>query len=164
MAELFSLNCFNTRWLGESVKRRAIFRWLKNNHNGTNSFTFLQETHSSPDCEYIWKQEWGAHIEFCHGTSNSKGVALLFPSNSTYKIDNVKHDANGRILFVELHYENTHVVLINIYAPTKDHPTDQLLFLNFLTNVLNEYVDANIIIGGDFNICLNPEIDKKRWN
>jgi hypothetical protein len=50
--------------------------------------------------------------------------------------------------------------LINIYAPTKDDHKAQNEFFCSLETTLDHYIDTNIIIGGDFNTCLNPEIDK----
>ena len=46
------LNTFNTRGLGEVVKRRLVFSWLQEHHKG---ITFLQETHSTESSEKLWR-------------------------------------------------------------------------------------------------------------
>ena len=38
---------------------------------------FLQDTHSSNECEAQWRKEWGAEILFPHGSKNARGVAVL---------------------------------------------------------------------------------------
>jgi hypothetical protein len=37
----------------------------------------------------------------------------------------------------------------------------QCAFLEELNTFMLEYVGSNLIIGGDFNITLNPKVDKK---
>ena len=152
------LNTFNTRGLGDSVKRRAVFHWLKRFYPG---IILLQETHSTFSLETQWQREWGGIIKFCHGTRNSRGVAILFPQNMNIEINKVFTDADGRMIILDVNIEDKNVILGNIYAPTKDKIKDQTLFLKALSDKLQDYQDHNIIIGGDFNVCLNPELDKK---
>ena len=52
-------------------------------------------------------------------------------------------------------------VFINVYAPTKNTQKKQIQFANYLRDHLVDYADKKIIIGGDFNTCLDPKIDKK---
>jgi exonuclease III len=47
-----------------------------------------------------------------------------------------------------------------VYAPTKDNPSDQKQFLDSLKEKLELYEKGTLIIAGDFNICLNPTLDK----
>ena len=35
------------------------------------------------------------------------------------------------------------------------------MFYDELANNLDAYIDCNIIIGGDFNVCINPTLDKQ---
>ena len=42
--------------------------------------------------------------------------------------------------------------------PTKDKPTESI-FLEYLKNQLDNYCSQNIILRGDFNICLDVNID-----
>ena len=64
-----------------------IFRWIKRYHNADHCFVLLQETHSTKNDEHLWQKEWGSTIKFSHGTSNSKGFAILFPSNKNMTVD-----------------------------------------------------------------------------
>ena len=151
------LNCFNARGLGEGKKRRSVFSWLKQYHKG---ITLLQETHSTESSEKCWEREWGNKIEFSHGTCGSRGVAILFPKHLEYTINNRYADQEGRFLLLDITVQEEPMILCNIYAPTKDKQPEQIDFITFVENILQDYKDNNIIIGGDFNAYLNPNLDK----
>ncbi len=51
-------------------------------------------------------------------------------------------------------------ILCNLYAPTRDHKLDQNTSISLVNNELATFDNENIIIGGDFNIYLNPKLDK----
>ena len=51
-------------------------------------------------------------------------------------------------------------ILFNYYAPTKDKPQEQIKEFDILSTMLTKYENKNIILAGDFNVCMNPEIDK----
>ena len=42
----------------------------------------------------------------------------------------------------------------------KDQKQEQLGFFNYVFNVLKDFTGKTIIVGGDFNTCLNPSLDK----
>ena len=151
------IHSFNARGLGDSFKRRAIFDWLRQNHQG---IIFLQETHSTKDTENIWKTQWGGQILFSHGKSNSSGVAVLFPTDMQIDITNHTGDDEGRLLVIDVNYEGHNFILCNVYAPTKDKMDKQLFFLTILRNHLENHLDKELILGGDFNVCIDPDIDK----
>lgn len=73
MADRISVGIYsmNARGLKDENKRAQVFSWLQNR----NAYIyFLQETHSTLDCETTWKENWGNNdIIFSHGTSNSRG-------------------------------------------------------------------------------------------
>ena len=153
----FNLNSLNVRGIANEKKRQTIFQWVKQNYEGV---TLLQETHSLEKYEKQWKAEWGSDIIFSHGSYNSCGVAILLDSKFDYKIKDVQRDKNGRLLIVTIDINDETYVLINVYAPTKNHPNEQNIFFSILNRELSKYAGSNIIIGGDFNVCMNPEIDK----
>lgn len=157
----FNLSCIslNVRGLNSPSKRKTLFTFFKENFQG--HFVYLQETHSTAQDESKWINEWNSDIIFNHGESNSKGVAILFPHNVEYKI--LKHTCvnAGRFLQVFVQLDKTEFILSNVYAPTKDNPSEQNEFLNNILNHLEEESSQNLILGGDFNITLNPNLDKK---
>ena len=157
MLSSFKLSTFNCRGLGNAIKRKSVFQWLKNHHKG---LCFLQETHSSLATEDKWQKEWNSQMYLHHGTSASKGVAILFPKSMDVIINNIEKDKDGRILIIDATLEIGNVVLVNVYFPTKDSLSQQLNCLKTLTELLEKYNDKSIIMGGDFNIIFDHDLDK----
>ena len=149
----------NVRGLREKPKRCEIFEWLKTYHMGNESIIFLQETHSTPEIEKLWIRDWGAPIFFSHGTSASAGVAILLPRNINPDLVKMKRQEDGRKMLIELASFEEKIFLLNVYAPTSNCHKAQSEFIDGLVSDMEQYADS-LIIGGDFNIHLNPELDK----
>ncbi len=47
-----------------------------------------------------------------------------------------------------------------MYAPTREHKTDQNNFIKYLKETLIPYANENILLGGDFNFYLDLKLDK----
>ena len=63
---------------------------------------FLQERYSTIDKEKQWtKAEWGAPIEFAHGSSNARGVAVLLRNSFDCKIKRSIVDPMGRFIGIK---------------------------------------------------------------
>ena len=78
-----SIETRNVDGLRDNLKRAKNFLLL----NQSNSDIFLlQETHSTPLDEIAWSREWGGEIKFSHGTSKSRGVAILIKKMVTPSI------------------------------------------------------------------------------
>jgi exonuclease III len=153
------LYSFNVRGLKSDInKRRKIFEIFKKKLNG---IIFLQETHSIPEIATTWKHEWGGEIIFSHGTSRKKGTAILLPTNLDYKINNINKDPDGRYIILDITCLEETYILVNIYAPTQNNEKDQILLIQTIQNALAPYEGKNIIIGGDFNIVIEPSKDKE---
>ena len=153
-----TFNSLNVRGLNNEKKRQTIFHWLQSSHQGV---TLLQETHSLERDENLWTKDWGNKIIFSHGTRHSSGVAILLDKKYDYNISEVKKDTNGRFLLVNIEINNENFILINVYAPTKDNSKEQKQFFEYVNDKLEDYTGCNIIIGGDFNVCLNPNLNKQ---
>ena len=82
------------------------------------------------------------------------------PHNLDMKVNDITHDNDGRLILLDCTLEGNNFILVNIYAPTKDKTHMQNGFLSYLNSVIDDYSDKNIIIGGDFNVCLDPFVDK----
>ena len=157
MQEKLSLNCFNCRGLGDGRKRRAVFQWLRKYFKG---IVLLQETHSSRLSEKQWQNDWGGEIYFSHGTSSARGVATLIPKQFDIRINNLIADDTGRFLLLDASTDDWEMVICNVYAPTKDKETEQINFITNISELLEDFLDKNIVIGGDFNTCMDPLKDK----
>ena len=155
ITNIFSLN---TRGLADPQKRLALFSFLKSKEG---SIYFLQECHSSIEEETLWREQWGGEILFSHATRNKKGVAICFKSDLAVDIIDTVTDCNGRFILVFCKIFEIDFVLCNVYAPTKDHPNDQLQFLQEVNDILSDYIHCNVILGGDFNTVLNPSLEKQ---
>jgi len=156
---MYSLNVRGLRT--DNNKRKKIFELFNKQLKG---ITFLQETHSTPEIESKWNREWGGHIIFSHGSSRSKGVAILIPKYMDYKINNIHKDPEGRYIIVDISCLEDTYVLINIYAPTQNSEKDQITFIKTIQDILAIHEGKHIIIGGDFNVVLDPNKDKKGGN
>ena len=66
-----------------------------------------------------------------HGSSNSRGAAILFTKGVDCKIHSKILDPLGRYIMLKAEIEDKMYVLINIYAPHKDTNIE-----NFLNNLL----------------------------
>ena len=64
-------------------KRKSKFNHIKQHQIDV---VFLQESHSTSDNETVWSMEWGDEIIWFHGTSRSKGLAILLRRALRYRI------------------------------------------------------------------------------
>jgi exonuclease III len=161
--EPFSLISLNANGLGEARKRIKLRVWLKKFHNADNKIIFLQETHTTTKIEPIWNKEWNNRkIIYSHGTSGSKGVAIIFPKNMNYEINDTKLSRDGRYIAVTVTINDTKFCLINGYAPNTTKLKDQLKWLSEIQTILQDNMDTNFIIGGDLNDCFIPMLDRFR--
>ena len=153
--QIFSLNC---NGLNDDLKRLAVLTKLKRAGEGV---YLLQETHSTSVNEQKWYQEWGnKRVCFSHGTSNSRGVALAITSNYDAKIINVINDADGRYLIADIERNGTTYTVGNLYAPTRNFEKEQqITFKKFITD-LEKMTNEHTVLAGDFNLYLNPRLDK----
>ena len=157
MDETASYVTMNIRGLGGKQKSKSVLDWLRNNSKGV---TFLQETHSNTELAEKWKNYWKGEIYCSHGTTNSKGVAILFHQKLSHEILDTFEDRNGRYLIMRVKVFNEIIILTNCYLPTKDHEREQCSVLKEIVNILSNFPDDNHIIGGDFNVALNPILER----
>ena len=144
------------RGLRNENKRRAVFSYLKQQKA---TVFCLQENYSLRDNENVWCAEWGGKIIFSHGTTHSKGVCILLNPNSTFYLDNVQIDPEGRILISRLKVAEETFFIVNIYA-LNDY-RDQNEFIKTLGESLLRKTDTSrLIIAGDWN-CTLRRVDKR---
>ena len=66
-------------------------------------------------------------------------------------------DDSGRFILCDLKTNGKSIALTNIYAPNEDDPA----FFKNLLDHLQDFEGDKIIIGGNFNLVLDVEKDKK---
>lgn len=147
----------NVNGLNSPTKRRIVFDHLR---KAKADICLVQETHSTPATEKIWKREWGGQGFFAHGSQSSRGVAVLTGRNLAFEVVKGRQDDEGRCMIVDLKLDGVVYTVGSIYAPTQDRRSEQLSFLEKLDEWLSDMDSTNLIMGGDYNCCLNPSLDK----
>ena len=153
----FNVLSLNVRGIRDLQKRKSIFTWVRNQKA---DIIFLQETYSTPDVFQSWKFQWPGDMYFSHGSNHSKGVFLLIRETLQFELKSVRKDSHGRFIIVEALVQDSPVLLINVYAPNiTNDATD--FYENLKTTLLDSDYDQDykIIMGGDFNVPLNLQLD-----
>ena len=117
----------------------------------------LQEVHCSQENSHLWAAEWGYKSLFSSFSSSKAGVSILFNNNFDLQIMKTFIDDSGRLILCDLKTNGKSITLANIYAPNEDDPA----FFKNLLDHLEDFEGEEIIIGGDFNLVLDVEKDKK---
>ena len=143
------ISTFNCRGLQDNFKRKTVFRFL---HQRKDDIILLQETHSVHENLKTWKTEWGGQLLMNSGTSNSRGVAVLFKPGLNAQTSHIFSDPDGRYLALNVSIDDLAFKLINIYAPNQDSP-DFFLDLFFF---IGDSDCTNLVVGGDLNIAVGP--------
>ena len=144
----------NVRGLGDKLKRREMFNWLRRKNH---SIFMPQEVHCSENTMSLWAVEWGYKTLFSCCTSAKGGVAILFNNNFDLQLLRTYLDPNGRFIICDITAEKKCMTIATLYAPNDDDPN---FFLNFFDH-LNDFQCDEVIIGGDFNLVLDLDMDKK---
>ena len=85
MTQSMKLLTMNRRGLADRQKRRDVLDHLSSK---TPSILFLQDIHLDSKKACTLLLEWGVEGKIAPGGSNSRGTALLFNTNFSYKINN----------------------------------------------------------------------------
>ena len=142
----------NVNGLAQHTKCRKVLTFLSRKKP---NIIFLQETHSIKDTEHIWTSQSNRHVVFAHGESNCHGTAILFEKCLENDIQKVTCHENGRYAIVDLLINEQIYTLANVYVPNNDSPD---FFVAFFEK-LKEHECINVIIGGDFNLVFDVNID-----
>ena len=155
-----ALSCLvvNVNGMRSRNKRRGLFQRLRDLRY---SIVVLCETHSTDDRETTrWAQEgagpglpWEGQAFWSHGTSSSRGVAILVrPGLAIVDPTVAFKDTNGRLLMVKISSEAGHPwAVLGVYGPVE--PADRA---GFYTTQLREAAEArpsgsSLLMAGDFN-------------
>lgn len=153
----FKLASLNVRGIRSSTKRKALFTWLNERKY---DIIFLQETYSTVDVEYIWKTQWKGKLYFSHGSNHSCGVMVLVRGDLDFELISINSDDDGRSIVMEAVVQESSYLFVNIYAPNRTQ--DQCRFFDKLNNNIEDCVankELKIILGGDFNVTFDSDLD-----
>ena len=119
MAKNILISSLNVRGLRDFKKRREVFHYFQ---KAEAEILFLQEAHCTAEIEKQWRAEWGYTILFSHGTSDSRGVCILFKNTFYLDIHDVLSDPEGRYIIADVTIGSKRLSLVNIYGPSQDKP------------------------------------------
>ena len=152
------IGTFNVNGIRSNImKREAIFQSIKELKFNVIA---LQETHLLDEDLQALQNIWQGPIIISEGTSNSKGLCILFDRyfdddkiNITFK--------NDRILICDCKIGTEVIYFCNIYAPNDD--TQKIRFYNDLNYIINDkikdFLIQKVVIFGDFNCVLDNALD-----
>ena len=144
-----------SRGLGNNTRRRETFNWLRSKHF---SIYLLQEVHCSEKMKHLWAAEWGYKCLFSSWSSTKAGVGILFNYNFELQIIKSDIDPGGCYIICDLKANGKYITLVKVYVPNEDDPN----FFKSLAENVEDFQKDEIVIGGDFNLVLDIEKDKKR--
>lgn len=119
----------------------------------------LQETH-------LLKTEENSLIDSnynqCYSSSfnsRQRGVSILVHKRVQFTLTNMLTDPEGRFIIIQATICKKLYTIVNLYAPNNDDPA---FFHSVFTLLSDLTADSTTIIGGDFNIVLNPSLDRSK--
>ena len=101
---------------------------------------------------FRWLHNQNVHFTFLQETHSSK---------LDCKVKKCISDNNGRLIILDVALEDSHITLVNIYAP--NDLSQQVKFFKLVQHHLQDFSEETVIIGGDFNCSLSDN-DKKGGN
>ena len=99
----------------------------------------------------------GGKCYFDHGASDARGAAVLINPKFALQVQKVEISGNGNYVILNGLLNEKEIMLVNIYAPNEKS-------LEFYAPLLDKLIPTSpdwLICGGDLNVHLNPELDKK---
>lgn len=117
---------------------------------------FLQETHfihnSLPRLPTHIYTQW---FHSTSPTSKSKGTMIAIHKTCPFQITDSKIDIQGRYVFLKGTISGKTYTFATIYAPN----SNQLTFIDATLELLAEFKEGFVVLGGNFNVSLDPVID-----
>lgn len=119
----------------------------------------LQETHAISSDKNAWQNQWPGSKMYFNGIS-TRSCGQIIILTSSFEVINHCIIIPGRLQKLKLKKGDVNVSVINVYGPNLESEREN--FLVQLRNIIEEgLADDYMIIGGDFNMILNPKLDKQ---
>lgn len=97
---------------------------------------------------------WTA-IHATNPDSKTKGVSILIFKHANFQLCDSLIDPEGRYIFLKGSYASKLITLANLYC-LNDH---QIAFFRKICDLFASFQTGIILLGGDFNVPLNPLLD-----
>ena len=154
-SNLLHVASLNVRGINSRYKRLLVF-----DHFKTSKFAIilLQETKTTFRNENKIKREWHNHRVIINSTKSenaSGGCMILFNSHNIIVLDTIL-TSDGKCIVVDFELNGSRYHLVNTYFPN-DTSDQKAFILSLYPLVSSQYP---IILGGDFNLALNSNIDR----
>ena len=120
----------------------------------------LEDTHFESNMDKDLEADWGYECFFASKNSQSRGVGILFNNNFEYKKHKIYKGDGGNFIFASISAFGKKYLIGAIYGPNKDNPD----FYQNLTEFLKQNSsDSEIILGGDFNVIIDQNLDSENY-
>lgn len=146
---------WNVRGLGDPRKRRRILSYLDKHHV---TIAMLQETHIHSLTPSTFATKWAAYRIFSSYSSYARGTAILIKKGTPFLLTGNLTDPQGRYVILWGRLGGDSITLANCYGPNIDTPE----FFTVLWGKVMALGSTHIVWGGDFNVALNPCMDRSR--
>ena len=146
---ILSMNC---RGLAEQKKRRDVMHYIRNSNFNV---VFLQDTHITLDRVSYFNSLWKGKCYHSCFSSRSRGSCILFSTNTQHDVIKEINSDCGNYVIVICKINTEVFAFISIYGPNSDQPK---FFQDIFARLENIQVD-HMIMGGDMNFIMNPEMD-----
>lgn len=151
------ISSYNVRGLGNKVKRNAIFHFIEDQ---CIDICFIQEAHFIKSLLTSWAKESNYDMYFSCESTKSAGVGFLINRKKSVKVRETKQIEIGRAMYMQWEINNIKYNLINVYGPNKD----DFKLLDNIINITKNLSKTYTILGGDWNLTLDPKTDKRGGN
>ena len=141
----------NVCGLRDNQKRKEVFIYAKQKAD----IVCLQETHSMSEDEKFWRNQWHGVTFYVHGTEKSRGVFVGIKSGTPISVEKVISDKEGRYVIVQYEHQQKRICFSKYICPNRDIPQ---FFVSLFKKL--EDCDGARILCGDFNVVLDPEVDR----
>lgn len=122
----------------------------------TPNIVCIQETHFLTDkTPKLSDKVFPKAFHATNKQSKTKGVFILISKNTPFQITDSLSDQEGRYLFLKGTIKSKPIIIAHVYAPN----TKQVAFFRNISNLLSSLSTGILILGGDFNVPLNPLLD-----
>ncbi len=118
--------------------------------------------HSGETDVRFWRNQWGNSIFFSHGSNHSAGTAIILHRFKGTVLETLSSD-EGKWVIAVIKQDNATFITCCVYGHNS-HTSNKIIMFSHLVDkirkVNKKYIEAYIILGGDFNECMDDYLDR----